>query len=318
MQLFDRVKSADQDIRPLVRETPLEFSHALSKMSAAQVSLKLENFQRTGSFKLRGATNKLLSLSEKEKAHGVVAASSGNHGMGVATAAATLGMKAVVFVPEGALASKVETIRSFGATVQMVGEDCVITEAHAREHAQENGMTYVSPYNDIMVVAGQGTIGSEIGRQIDSVDAVFVSLGGGGLISGVGSTLKALNPAVEIVACSPENSCVMHQSLDAGKVLDLPSLPTLSDGTAGGVELDSITYDYCARVIDSKVLVPEEEIKNALLFVMSEHHMMIEGAAAVAVAGFLQEKDRMKGKNVVILLCGANLSMDVLRELLQT
>jgi threonine dehydratase len=177
-------------------------------------------------------------------------------------------------------------------------------------------MTYVSPYNDPLVVGGQGTVGVELDRQLDRIDAVFVSLGGGGLISGIAAHLRTVRPDVTVVGCSPENSQVMIQSVRAGKILDLPSRPTLSDGTAGGVERGAITFDLCRELVDDFVTVTEEEIANHWREFTTTHHMMIEGAAAVAIASFMKLRDRFAGNNVVVVLCGANISPDTVKGLL--
>ena len=316
MELARAIVDADARIRPLVRTTAVEFSHTLSEEGNAQVSLKLENQQLTGSFKLRGATNRLLMLTEEERRRGVVAASSGNHGAAVACAAAHLGTRALIFVPEFAAESKVRAIRARGAEVQHHGEDCVITEAHARAFATEHGMTYVSPYNDPAVVAGQGTVGIELHHQLKDLDAVFVALGGGGLISGIASHLRGVGRNVEVVACSPAHSAVMHASLGAGSILDLESRPTLSDGTAGGVEPGAITFDLCRELIDRSVVVEENEIADGVRRMVTDHHTLVEGAAGVAVAGYLQERSRYEGRSVAIVLCGANIDPRVLKEIL--
>lgn len=313
-QTFDlpsTVRQAAERIRPWVRRTPVERSPRLSD-DGVEVYLKLENHQLTGSFKLRGATHKLLSLSAEERRRGAVAASSGNHGAAVAFALSRLDAKGVVFVPEDASPAKVEAIRSYGCEVRLEGADCVLSEALARQYGATTGAVYISPYNDPWVVAGQGTLGVELADQIEGLDAVFIALGGGGLISGVGSYLQSLRPEIEIVACSPENSKVMHESVLAGRILDLPSLPTLSDGTAGGVEADSITFDWVRRTVNRYVLVSEAEIITAMHEIIGGHHQLIEGAAAVAVAAFQKERRRYRGKRVAIVLCGANIALATL------
>ena len=300
-------------ISPHVRHTPVEYSHALSEVSGAEVYLKLENLQATGSFKLRGATNALLSIGTG--ATRVVAASSGNHGMAVAHAARVAGLYPLIFVPEGAAPSKVEAIEALGAEIRRVEGDPVLAETTARTHADETGLPYLSPYNDPRVVAGQGTIGVELASDLDRVDVLFASVGGGGLISGAGGYLKGAR-GTRVVACSPVNSAVMHESLRAGRVLDLPSLPTLSDGTAGGVEPGAITFDLCREIVDDSLTVSEDEIRVAMRLIIGRHHTLIEGSAAVAVAAFLQTADRWAGKQVAIVLCGANVGIGVLKKVL--
>jgi threonine dehydratase len=308
-------ETAARRIAPHVRHTPVEASPILDEASGGRVHLKFENLQITGSFKLRGATNALLSLGEDERARGVVAASSGNHGLAVAHAAGIAGTQALIFVPRTAARSKVAAIESLGAEIRPVDGDPVQAELAARSHSEGHGRPYISPYNDLRVVAGQGTVGVELARDLSSVDVLFVSLGGGGLVSGAGGYLKAVENT-RVVACSPANSPVMHESLKAGRILDLPSLPTLSDGTAGGVEADAITFDLCREVVDDSLTVSEDEIRAAMRLIIERHHTLIEGSAAVAVAGFLQTKERWADRDVVIVLCGANVDAEVLKSVL--
>jgi threonine dehydratase len=312
------VNRAEERIRPYVRETALEWSTYLSQLGTAKVFCKLENFQHTGSFKVRGALNKLLSLTTAERGRGVVTASTGNHGAAVAWAANRLDAPAIVFVTENSDTSKVQAIGRYGSEIRYYGSDCVETEVLARKYAAQNRMTYVPPYNDPEIIGGQGTVGVELARQIDHVDTVFVSLGGGGLISGVATYLKSVQPGVKIIGCSPENSQVMIQSVKAGKILDLPSLPTLSDGTAGGVEPGSITFDLCRDLVDDYMAVTEGEIAESLRLFTETHHMLIEGAAAVAAASYLKMHGRFTGKNVVIVICGANISLETLKKVLSS
>lgn len=316
-ELVGAVEEAEQRIRSHVRETPVESSPVLSDLSGGRVHLKLENVQLTGSFKLRGALNKLLSLPVEQRARGVVAASSGNHGAGVACAAGIAGCRALVFVPEHTPEHKVASITKHGAEVQRYGHDCVLTEEHARAFAAAEGMAYVSPYNDPAVIAGQGTIAAELERQLESMDAVFVALGGGGLISGIGGFLRGRSREVEVVACSPENSPVMHESVQSGEIVEMEAKPTLSDSTAGGVEAGAITFPLCREFIDDSVLVSEQEIASALRLVVEHHHTLIEGAAAVAVAGFAKIAERYSDKDVVIVICGANIGLDTLARVLR-
>lgn len=317
MDLPSQIADAYRRIGLHIRETYCEHSRFYSQNSGANVFLKLENLQHTGSFKVRGALNKILSLDKVSLERGVVTASTGNHGAAVAFSASLVGIDATVFVSKSASGSKIESIRRLGAEVKEFGEDPVEAENRARQFALETKCAYVPPYNDIEVVAGQGTIGLELHRQLKDIDAVFVALGGGGLISGVGVYLKALNPNVEIIGCSPENSKVMIQSLELGELRgDLPSLPTLSDGTAGGIEEGSITFDLCRKFVDRSATVSEGEIAKSLVEFMDTHHMQIEGAAAVAVAAFEKEAERYKGKNVVLIICGANIGAKTLATVL--
>ncbi len=297
-------------------ETPLVFSPQFSNATGANVWLKLENLQDTGSFKLRGATNRLLAMSDDERSEGCVTASSGNHGAGVACAAGRLGMQGIVFVPEQTSRTKVDAIRGYGGDVRHFGTDGLDTELHAREFAESQGMVYVSPYNDPLVVAGQGTCGVEMLRQLPDIEAAFVSIGGGGLISGVGSVLKQHDPGIRIVGCQPAASPVMTKSIEAGEVLELESLPTLSDGTAGGVERDAVTFGLCREIVDDYLLVEEDAIAEAMIEFIDKQHQLAEGAAGVALAAFLANAGEFRGRNVVILVCGGNVSSETLRRIL--
>ena len=316
LNLVPRIECAEERIREYVRETPVEKSIPLSRLVGGEVFLKLENFQLTGSFKIRGAMNKLLALSAAERERGIVAASSGNHGAAVALGIRKLGCEGTVFVPQGASQAKVDAIRSYGASVRTEGEDSGLTEVAARRWATERGKVYISPYNDFEVVAGQGTLAIEMLRDLGDLDSVLLALGGGGLISGVASYLKAHLPSIEVVACSPANSAVMYESLQCGRILEMASQATLSDGTAGGVEPGAITFDLCRQLIDHHILVEESEIESALRMVLNYHHMLIEGAAAVPVAALLKEPERFRDRRVAVVLCGSNISMDQLTKVL--
>jgi threonine dehydratase len=312
----DDIAAAAEQAAPriarIIRETPLRRSAAFSEATGANVYFKLENDQHTGSFKLRGATNCLMTLTGDARAAGCVTASSGNHGAAVAYAMRELGINGVIFVPEQTSPAKIDAIRGYGGDVRFFGTDGLDTEQHARAYAEQHGMYYVSPYNDAAVIAGQGTCGVEIAEQLPDVDAAFIAVGGGGLISGVGSVLKRHNPGLRLVGCQPEASAVMAKSVAAGKVLDLPSDRTLSDGTAGGVEPGAITFDLCREIVDEFVLVSEQDIAAAMRHYMAAEKDRIEGAAGVAVAALMAQKEAIAGRNVVVIICGGNVSQDVL------
>ena len=314
MDWKNEILAAEQRIRPHVRETPLERSPYLSQKGGAEVYLKLEHLQHTGSFKLRGATNKLLSLSSEQLSRGVIAASTGNHGMAVSYAASKLGARATIYMKEGTLPEKVELIRALGGATVFHGENPVHAESKAREVARQNGQVFISPYNDAQVVAGQGTLGVELERQLPQMDAVFISVGGGGLISGIASYLKAVNTRVKIVACWPENSRVMYECMKAGRVIDFPEKETLSDSTAGGVEEGAITLELCRSLIDDCILVAEDEIRAAMKLILDKERWAVEGAAALPVAAYLQQAKNYAGRRVAVLLCGRNIPLPRLRE----
>lgn len=314
--LPSEVRRAETRIGALVRETPLARSLAFSEESGCELHFKLENLQLTGSFKVRGALNKVLSTPGEARCRGFVAASTGNHGTALAHALRELGAPLSVFIPQSAAPSKVEAIERLGGIVLNFGSDPVETEKHAREHAGENDLIYVSPYNDLDVIAGQGTIAVELARQLEGIDAVFVALGGGGLVSGIAGYLKSLSPTVRIVACSPENSPVMAKSIEAGRILELEARPTISDGTAGGVEPGAITFDLCRELVDDFVSVSEDEIHDAMRSFMQREHMLLEGAAGVAIAGFRKLCSEFRGAKVVVVVCGANIGLETLKAVL--
>lgn len=303
----EAIQAAYQRIRPWVRETPLERS--------GTVYLKLEHLQQTGSFKFRGASNKIAMLTPEQAARGVIAASNGNHGLGVAAAAQMRGISAEVYVSTHVAPAKAERIKSLGATIRYAGDDPLTAELNARQAADNAGKVFISPYNDFDVMAGQGTIAVELERQLPSIDAVFVAVGGGGLIGGIGSYFKAVKPGVEIVGCWPETSPVMYQCMRAGKVVEVAEQPTLSESTAGGLEPGAVTLDVCRRVIDRSVMVSEDDILAAMGGLLHGEHWIVEGAAGVAMAAYRKEAERYEGKNVVVLLCGRNCSPGVMKRL---
>jgi threonine dehydratase len=301
--------AAERLIRPFVRETPLLHSPWLSEATRARVFLKLENRQETGSFKLRGAAHKLLSLPHETATSGIVAASTGNHALAVATIGQKLHIPVEIFVSEQLHRQKRSRIESLQARVRAVEGDALLAEETAHREADRSGRPYISPYNDRDVMAGQGTVAVEILRQIgaERLDAVFVAVGGGGLIGGMGVHLKRHSPQTEVVGCWPENSPALYECMRAGEIIEVPEKPTYSTSTAGGIEPGAVTLDICRQVVDRKVLVSEGEILNAARLVFREDGELIEGAAAVAVAALLRAADEYAGKTVAIVVCGGNL-----------
>lgn len=317
------ISVAAERIADHVFRTPLLHSKPLSERHGANVYLKSEHQQRTGSFKVRGSANLVHALSDDEARAGVVTASTGNHGIGVATAAASRGISCTIFLPSNASPSKIADIHRLGATTTLVeATDSSFAEAAARAHAAEHELAYVSPYNDPLIIAGQGTIGKEILEQaaeqeLGAVDAAVISVGGGGLISGIATWLKAHSPATRIVGASALNDRAMAASVDAGQIITPEFKPTFSDGTAGGLEDDSITFDICRELIDEWVDVAELNIAQATRNMIDDHHQLVEGAAGVAISAATSWADNNPGSTVVAVLCGANVSSTTMAAMLE-
>ena len=310
---LDRIHQARDRIYGLVQQTPVALLED-DQLGSGRAFLKLEHLQRTGSFKLRGAANKVLGLTPEEAARGVVTSSTGNHGLGVATAARHGKIDAEVFVSSQVSSTKLHLMEQCGARIRLIGDTPLEAELAARAASTTSGRTYVSPYNDVDVIAGQGTIACELVQQIGDLDAVFVAVGGGGLIGGVGAYMKSVSPQTRIVGCWPENSRVMYECLRAGKLIEFPEQPTVSESTAGGVEPGSVTFGLCQKVVDQSVLVSEQEILDAMRWA-HRRGWKIEGAAGVAIAAFFKEKLQYDGKTVAIISCGGNTSPEVLKRL---
>ncbi len=313
--LAELVEEACNRIYGVARQTPVARLPRDRRLpTSVRVFAKMEQQQVTGSFKLRGAANKIFSLSADSAARGVVASSTGNHGLGVAAASKFRGVDAEIFLSTRVPEVKWKKMESYGARIRLVGDDPLSAEIAARTAADESGRTYVSPYNDWEVVAGQGTIAVELLRQVEPLDAVYIATGGGGLISGVGSYLRARSPHTEIVGCWPENSRVLYECMRAGGIIEYPETYTLSESTAGGVEPGSITFGLARRAIHRSMLVAEGAILDAMIWAR-DRGWTIEGAAGVALAALFQDAARYTEKNVVVLFCGGNLSPDVQQRL---
>lgn len=314
--LYTEAAAAAERIHPYIRKTPLEKSPFLSQEFGSEIFFKLENWQITGSFKLRGALNKILSLEPEERSAGIITASSGNHGTAVAYALHLFGLKGTIFLPDYASPAKLDALGVFNPDIHLFGDDCIKAENKARQTAKEQNRVFISPYNDPLIIAGQGTSGLEIIQQGPKLDFVIVPVGGGGLISGVAEVLKHHWPNVNIIGVQPQNSPVMYESIQAGRIVDIPSQPTLSDGTAGGMEAGSITFDICRKLVDDFILVTEKEIAAALRWMLRRQHMLVEGAAALPVAALQQQKARFTGKTGALLITGSKLTLDKLKQVL--
>ncbi|MCZ6501574.1 MAG: threonine/serine dehydratase [Gammaproteobacteria bacterium] len=315
LNIFQEVQEAEQRIRSYVRTTPLVPAPSLSAISPSDVYLKLENLQHTGSFKVRGAFSRLTSLSDEERCKGVVTASSGNHGLAVAFALNQLGIPGTIFLPENVTPVKYAKLQEYDVQIKLIPGDGIHVETTAINYATQKNIPYISPYNDAKVIGGQGTIGVELHQQQENIDCLFVAVGGGGMISGTAGFLKKIDPGIRVIGCEPQNSRAMSESVKAGRIVDVEISDTLSDGTAGGIESESITFEPCSRLVDDWVDVTETEIVEGMRWLFEHHDLVVEGAAGVVVAAFLKRAIELSGSCAALVMCGANIDEEIFRAL---
>ncbi len=316
MLTLDKVYHANYALKEAIRQTDLIYSPVLSKESGCELYLKTENLQVTGSFKVRGAYYKISQLNDEEKSRGVIACSAGNHAQGVALASKKFGIKSIICMPDGAPLSKVEATKSYGAEVVLVPG--VYDDAHnrAEELKAKKGYTFIHPFNDEDVIAGQGTIGLEIAEQLKDADAVIVPVGGGGLISGVAFAIKSLNPKIRVYGVQAAGAPSMLNSLEHKKIETLPSVSTVADGIAVK-EPGRLTFDLCSRYVDGIVSVTDDQVSAAILALIEKQKMIAEGAGAVALAAVLFNKlPDVAGKKVVCLISGGNIDVTILSRVI--
>ena len=302
----------------LLLPTPLEPLDLFDKQRKIEVWLKLENLQRTGSFKLRGASNKLLALQEQASSKvGFVTASAGNHALGLAYAAAHLDLPATIVVPLDASSAKVKALKSYPIELIQHGASYDEAEEYARTLERERGLVFVSAYNDLEVIAGQGTLALEVINELPQVTHFLVPVGGGGLISGVGLLAKSLNPTAKVIGVQSEASTAMTAALKAGHLVTTPEYPTLADGLAGGLEKGTVTFDLARRYVDQMILVSEEEIAGAIHYLLDKFHTVAEGSAVVGLAALLAGRwQPAPGAVVCCLITGRNIATDKLLKIL--
>lgn len=314
------IVAAAQRLKGRALHTPLELSEALSDASGVNAYLKLENLQYTGSFKIRGALNRLFTLDERERAAGIVAASAGNHALGVAEAARLLGVRATLIVPRSGSPAKIAALRRYPpALVELLVEGTDYDEAEALgiRLARESNRRFVSPYNDPQIMAGQGTIGLEILEDLPDVDALLVPAGGGGIIVGIGLWAKTINPKIRVIGVQSTASPQMRAAFEAGRLVTVPVLDSLADGIAGNIEPGSPMYDLARQYVDDIVLVEESEIAQAMIWYIEQHHLIVEGSGAVVLAALLNQRVAgLDGKTVAAVLTGRNVSTERLKALL--
>lgn len=308
-------EAAHRRIAPHIVHTPLEPLPELSRQLDAEVFLKLENLQTTGSFKLRGVLNKILSLPAADLKKPLVAASSGNHGAAFAYALETFDLEGRLFSPRTISQTKLDWLRQSGVHLELVGDDAVEAEVAARTYSATHGYVLIPPYNHPDIVAGQSTVGVELLMDTARLDTVLVPVGGGGLISGIGSYIKAVSPGTAVIGCQPAASPIMCRSVQAGRIVEEESLPTLADGTAGGIEPGTITFGLCQQVVDEFVLVSEEEIASAMILMRRRCKMDIEGAAALSVAAASKLQQQLRGKRIALIISGSRVNPSLIDEL---
>ncbi len=313
MLTIDDILSAAEALIPYILHTPTLESRWLSKLAGGRVWVKWEQLQLTGSFKLRGALYCML-LARQRGLKEVLAVSAGNHGLGVATAARMLGMRATVIVPRSAVANKIKAIQEAGAELLLLGSNYDEAEAAARTIAAERGLLFISPYNNLELIAGQGTVALELLKHC-SPELMFVPVGGGGLLAGCALVAQALSPETEVWGVQPQNSTAMYSSLQAGKLVTVSEQPTLADGLAGNIEMDSVTFPLINRLVKGIRLVSEEEIETAIVSVVKEDKFIIEGSGAVAIASLLNRK--LDGNSAALIVSGRNIDASRLYQILQ-
>ncbi|WP_435155871.1 threonine ammonia-lyase [Haladaptatus sp. DFWS20] len=313
---LDDIEAAAERLEksPEIRETPVERSSTLGDRVNAEVWFKFEHLQKTGSFKPRGAYNKIAQIAEGNTTR-VVAASAGNHAQGVAFAATELGLDALVVMPETAPQAKVDATRSYGASVELEGDTFADAMALAKSYADEPGTTFVHAYDDPAVVAGQGTLGLELLEQLPDLDTVIVPIGGGGLISGIATAVKAIDDSVRVVGVQAEMAATVPQSLEKGHPIENATPQTIADGIATG-SISELTFESINTHVDEVLTVSDTDIAHATLWLLERSKQLVEGAAATSVAALFSEKFECSGETVVPLLCGGNIDIATLQDVL--
>lgn len=304
------VQIAQERILASSRKTPILGDAQLGEKYGATVTLKLENLQLTNSFKIRGAANKILSMSTQDKARGVITVSSGNHGRAVAYIAQQSNIVANICVPETVPKNKIDAIRNLGGNLIIEGKTYDEANLNAIDIQSRSGATFVPAFDDPMIIAGQGTIGLELIEQMPSLDTIVVPLSGGGLIAGIAFTLKSNQPTTRIIGVSMERGPAMIQSLKAGRVVEIQESPTLADALMGGLgDTNEYTLQMCQRYVDETVLVSEEEIAHAMYYAFKNHRVVVEGGGAVGLGAMLAGKIAARGKHIAIVVSGGNVDI---------
>ncbi|MEM4057504.1 MAG: threonine ammonia-lyase [Thermoplasmata archaeon] len=313
---FEEIKKAEQALKNVVKHTPVEHSRIFSELTGNNIYLKLENLQTTGSFKLRGAYYRLKNLTPEEKKSGVVASSAGNHAQGVAYSANSLGISSTIFMPIFTPPMKVIATKSYGAEVRLVGNTYDDAYREAIAFANNENKKFIHPFNDELLIAGQGTIGIEIFEQVKDLDAVLVPIGGGGLISGIALALKSLNKNIRVIGVEAEGAQSMKISVEQNQIIPLKNLDTIADGIAVKTPGD-ITFELVKKYVDELVSVSDAEISRAIYMLLSRGKIIAEPAGAVTLAALLSGKINLKNKNICALISGGNINLSLLTQIIE-
>jgi len=313
---FSDIKAAHTRIQSFVKKTPLIQSKYLSDFCNSQVYLKLENQQITNSFKIRGALNKMMTLTPEEKEKGVLAVSSGNHAQAVGVAAAHLKIPAKIIIPENTPKNKIEKIKKYDVILEIYPGDYDETELYARKISKKTDSIFISGYNDNYIVAGQGTIGIELSDQLENITDVIVPVGGGGLISGIAVAIKKMHPKARVIGVQSEASPAFYESLKAGKIIDVELFDSIADGMWGGIEKGSVTFDIVQKFVDEILLVKEETIKKAIGLLWKEDKQKVEGSAAATIAALLENQTKFEDKTIVCIMSGGNINDELFQKLI--
>ncbi|MCK9472829.1 threonine ammonia-lyase [Sulfurimonas sp.] len=317
--MFDvkKIYEARERIKDIVVDTPFSYAPNLSAISGCEVYLKKENLQVTGAFKIRGAYNKIATLSDEQKACGVIAASAGNHAQGVALSASKFDIKAIIVMPESTPLTKINGVRKYGAEVILFGSNYDEAYAYAMEHGRKNSLTFIHPFEDEEVIAGQGTLALDILDKCQDLDAVIIPAGGGGLISGMACAIKSINPKIEVIAVSAKGAPALKNSFELKTAIDTLSVRTIADGIAVR-DTSPITLGYMLESVDRFISVDDEEIASAILFLLESQKLVVEGAGAAGVAALLHGKlEYLRGKKVAIVLSGGNMDVTLLSVIIE-
>ncbi|HHW01463.1 MAG TPA: threonine ammonia-lyase [Thermoanaerobacterales bacterium] len=312
---LDHIKEARGILQNVVYKTGIVHNTTLSELSGNIIYLKMENLQKTGSFKLRGAFNKIAHLSHEEKEHGVIASSAGNHAQGVALGATAYGIKSTIVMPKHAPLAKVTATRSYGASVVLHGNVYDEAFAEALRLQKETGATFIHPFDDPLVIAGQGTIGLEILEDLPDVDAIVVPIGGGGLISGIAIAAKSLKPGIKIIGVQTKNMPSMAESIAQNKITTVDGIPTIADGIAVKTP-GNLTFSIIQKYVDDIITVDEDEIANAILLLLERAKVVAEGAGAVPVAAALNRMGKYRDKKIVTVVSGGNIDVNMLSRII--